>query len=80
MEPFEKLRAESLAIRAANKEKDRTCKNGVFKINQTASDYKTMTFLYETENTGCKNPKRSGSAWCQECSDKHHKTLTDSKK
>lgn len=27
------------------------------------------------KNDGCEKPRRAGSAWCQECSDKHNATL-----
>ena len=27
----------------------------------------------DVDNIGCRNPRRQGSKYCQECSDKHHK-------
>jgi len=47
------------------KQKDNFCKNADMTV---VEDKKLNTWV--PKNNGCENPRRMGSAWCQECSDK----------
>ena len=51
------------ALKKMNKEKNTLCKNAEVSLGEK----------FEVLNTGCPNHRRNGSAWCQECSDKHKK-------
>ena len=31
--------------------------------------------FYKFKKTGCKNERRNGSAWCEQCSVAHHKSM-----
>ena len=69
-EPVEKVRAEENAKHKMNKERQATCKNADFVLKTTKQDYKKYIFEFESENRGCINLRRSGSAYCQDCSDR----------
>lgn len=46
-------------------------KGGYF--DSRSDEYTSKTKRGECMNEDCKNPRRDGSAFCQECSDKYHK-------
>ena len=60
MESEETYQERKLKERVFNKKVNNTCKN-------TNADYEKYEF------SGCVNLRRNGSAYCQECSDKHNK-------
>jgi hypothetical protein len=72
MEPLKKIEAERKAILELNKSRQTTCKNAVIAIVDEKFDYGSMKLTYNLSNTGCLNKRRNGSAYCQECSDKHN--------
>jgi hypothetical protein len=47
------------------------CKNSDLKIVTKEGEEDKTEITLDIQNDGCKNPRRSGSAYCQECSDKH---------
>lgn len=64
--------AEIMAIKAMQKQKGETCKNQSFdyKVSKQFQDHMDRSYKFDIINDGCNNPRRNGSAWCQECSDK----------
>lgn len=63
--------AEQKFRKMRSNEKNNICKNAeLTEMKRDVSDYKTREFTFKWENNGCKNMRRYGSAWCQECSDK----------
>ena len=66
-----KEEAETGARHRLNKERQLVCKGGQFSVqeNKKESIAKNMKFVFDVVNTGCKNERRNGSAWCQVCSD-----------
>ena len=63
MQPEGHISREEEITRQMNKEKNTVCKNGKFDLIIEVG--KETHF----KNEGCKNLRRMGSAWCQECSD-----------
>jgi len=64
--------AETIARRQAQN----FCKNAKMEIVEKileAEGKEVKTWV--PKNDGCENPRRMGSAWCQECSDKHNATI-----
>lgn len=61
-----------------NRQKNLICKNGKFSIETVYKNEPNKDNVLERkpelqiENTGCKNPRRNGSAFCQECADKYN--------
>ena len=76
MKPQKDVEAEELANSQMRKQRQQTCKASNFSVKEGDKDYEKQTFDYSIENTGCTNPRRNGSAWCQSCSDKHHLATT----
>lgn len=73
MEPFEKVQSRNRAIHGMNRIKEETCKNAHFLIQAKDHVPEMRIFPYDIQNMGCKNKRRNGSAYCQECSDAHTK-------
>lgn len=49
------------------RQRNLTCKNGEFGLDKDSNII----------NSGCKELRRPGSAWCQECSDEHKELQHD---
>lgn len=47
------------------------CKNAKLSIVTLTDEKDDSKVTLDIQNEGCKNVRRNGSAWCQECSDKH---------
>ena len=71
MNPLSNTLLEGQRVKQAmNKEKNSTCKNGKFILAAKEVDVVKLQYDFSYQNTGCTNPRRNGSAWCQDCSDK----------
>ena len=70
MHDYAKEKAEDHFDMLRRKEMATVCKNsnytGIIPV-EGSKEYE-----HTWSNSGCKNPRRNGSAYCQECSNKHH--------
>ena len=48
------------------------CANAIIGIEQTKNNTTKHIYDFKITEEGCKNIRRSGSKWCQKCSDKHN--------
>ena len=63
------------ATRIANGYRQRLCKNAVVEVVPIeGSKDDRGEQCYDLKGDGCRNGRRNGSAWCQDCSDKHRQT------
>lgn len=61
----QRRRDEAYATMQMNKEKNITCKNGKFSFTlRKGEEHETR---FKVSNTGCNNPRRNGSAFCEDC-------------
>lgn len=67
----------------ANRVRQDLCKNAVIEVVDTGKEEKvqiapgkyTLEVSYDIRSDGCQNKRRNGSAFCQECSDKHKQNI-----
>ena len=72
----ETKKAEAKATMEMNKYMQGNCKNSTAEFKEgehKTKDASKLEFDFSYEVSGCKNPRRNGSAYCQDCSDKHNK-------
>jgi hypothetical protein len=72
---------EDTANRFANSVRQKLCKNATVEVFATGEQelvinhtgIQMMEDSYDIRGDGCRNERRNGSAFCQDCSDKHKK-------
>lgn len=75
--------SEDTANRFANSVRQKLCKNATVEVFATGEQGQVISHTgaqiledsYDLRGDGCRNERRNGSAFCQECSDKHNKNI-----
>jgi hypothetical protein len=73
MEDYDKTLAKNRAKKVLSSLTQTHCKNGVWALEEVESKHPTTVYEFLSKHvSGCKNPRRNGSAYCQTCADAYN--------